>query len=353
MFCHGNEDNSHLHGCNVSCELVCPWGCSDRVVVADSCFASVPAAVRLFKEGSRFIGALKTSTKECPMDWLSRVELPAGKGDRQALTAVDLESGARSLAFVWCDRDRRHFISTCSNTQDGSMIDRHRWRQVDWTSNAPASRVNVTVRQPRACQICCSGCSKIDQHNRSRQAGLMIEKKLKVQTLDKRINITLFAMMCVDSHKLFAGMRKPVVVKERDCCERLSQLLIDNCCDSRDLQDRKKRSTNAEILLQDRDIDLAHAHSIPSSRQLIGVAPTKRHKKGHPKHLLQGCYRVCDSLATTVCRACQLELGLLASNQCWICNKPGKVCMGSHIIAHHPDMIATNENKAVAWNRAI
>jgi len=332
-------------------ELVHPWGYSDRVVVADSYFASVPAAVRLFKEGLRFIGMLKTSTREYPMDWLTHVELPGGKGDRRGLTTVDAETGARLLAFVWADRDRRHFVTTCSNMQEGAMIDRYRWHQVDRTPNADAARVNVLVRQPRACEIYYSGCSAIDRHNRSRQAGLMLERKLKVQTFDKRINTALFGMICVDAYKVFSGIRKPMMMKERDYWERLSQLLIDNHYDSRDLRDRKKRATNAEMLLQEQAINLTHR--IPSNRQLIGVTPTKRHKKGHPKHLLQGRCRVCDALTTSVCRECQQGLGPMSSHQCWICNKPGKACMGKHIIAHHPDMVANDVKRAIDWNRVI
>ena len=351
--CQLPDDDSDLHGCNVLCESAHPWGHSDRIVVADSPFTSVPAAVRLFKEGLRLIGVLKTSTKEHPMDCLSRAELPAGKGDRRALCTIDQETGARLLAFVWSDHDRRHFITMCSNTQDGEMIDRLRWRQVDRTPNADASRVHVTVRQPKACEIYYSGCSCIDRHNRSRQAGLMIEKKFKVQTFDKRINTSLFAVMVVDAHRLFAGIGKPIGIKERVFFERLSLLLIDNEHDGRNLRGRKKMSTDAELLLQEQQLNLTT--SIPSCRQLIDVTPTKRHKKGHPKHLLQGRCRVCDSLSTTVCRECQAQIGPCEQNQCWTCSKPGKVCMGSHVMAHHPDMIlaADDARRAIDCSRVI
>ena len=41
------DDNSYLHGCNVLYELVRPWANTDAIVVADSYFASVQAAIRL------------------------------------------------------------------------------------------------------------------------------------------------------------------------------------------------------------------------------------------------------------------------------------------------------------------
>ena len=141
-----------------------PWGYSDQIIVAGSYFASVPAAIRLYGIGLRFIGVLKTATKEYPMGWLSHVVLPEGKGDRRGLTTVDMATATRLLAFVWCDRDRRYFITTCSNIQDDKAINRNQWRQVDRTANAAPVRVQITIRQPRASEIYYAGCSAIDRH---------------------------------------------------------------------------------------------------------------------------------------------------------------------------------------------
>ena len=58
-----NENGDFLHGCNVLVELVRPWANTDRVVCADSYFASVQAALRLKKMGLRFIGTVKTATR--------------------------------------------------------------------------------------------------------------------------------------------------------------------------------------------------------------------------------------------------------------------------------------------------
>jgi len=43
----------------------------------------------------------------------------------------------------------------------------------------------------------------------------------------------------------------------------------------------------------------------------------------------------------------------MGKHQEWICNKPGKTCMGKHIMAHHPDMIAKSDAAAVSWNNVI
>jgi hypothetical protein len=92
---------------------VSPWLRSRRVVSADSYFASVKAA-RLRQLGLRFIGVVKSATKEFHMSYLSRLELN-NRGERKALVAHD-EFG-RYLAFVWMDRERRNFIATA-----GSML---------------------------------------------------------------------------------------------------------------------------------------------------------------------------------------------------------------------------------------
>ena len=49
----------YLHGCNVLYELVQPWANTGAIVVADSYFASVQAALRLREIGLHFIGTIK------------------------------------------------------------------------------------------------------------------------------------------------------------------------------------------------------------------------------------------------------------------------------------------------------
>jgi len=329
------EENGYNHGCNVLHDLVEPWANTGRCVVGDSYFASVQAALRLFVIGLRFIGVIKTATTGYPMAYLGRVVLPDGKGDKHGLITRDEDTGCQLLAFVWSDRDRRYFISTCSSLADGTTIERTRWRQIDMAPNAEPVRKDLTVPQPRACEQCYSACSNIDQHNRCRQSGLMIEKKVRVITFDKRLNTTVFAMAGpVDAWFLFKGIRrgaKGPYSDERHFYEMLIEELIDNTLDQTQAttRGRGKRRTDVEILLQEQD-----PNSIPSHQQLIGVTPTKRYKK-NKSHRLQGRCLVCDRPATTVCRECQRH-DPLARHQFWICDKPGKACMGKHILACHP-----------------
>ena len=78
------DENGHLHGTKVLLSLILPWANSDRIVCADSYFASVGAAETLKRIGLRFIGVVKTATKQFPMKHMSEIELE-NRGDRRGL----------------------------------------------------------------------------------------------------------------------------------------------------------------------------------------------------------------------------------------------------------------------------
>ena len=66
------DDRDNLpHGTKVLREIVMPWANMDRIVCADSYFASVPAAEGFWKHGLRFIGVIKTATRQFTMVYLS------------------------------------------------------------------------------------------------------------------------------------------------------------------------------------------------------------------------------------------------------------------------------------------
>ena len=65
----GNSDDL-IHGCKVLKELIEPWYHTHRVVCADLYFASVSTAKELMWIGMRFIGVVKTASKQFPMAYL-------------------------------------------------------------------------------------------------------------------------------------------------------------------------------------------------------------------------------------------------------------------------------------------
>jgi hypothetical protein len=174
-------DSSLLHGTNVLKHVVSPWFGSNRIVCADSYFASVGAAKELYRNGLRFIGVVKTATKGYPKIYLTNVELHQ-RGDFLAL-ASDPSSNEepRMAAFVWMDRERRYVIATAGSLAEGTPYSRCRWRQVNQQPNAPPEKVTLSIQQPHIAETYYSTCAAFDRHNRYCQDDLRIEKKIKTR----------------------------------------------------------------------------------------------------------------------------------------------------------------------------
>jgi hypothetical protein len=66
-------------------------------------------------------------------------------------------------------------------------------------------RVHMTIDVPKAAEIYYSTCGKIDQHNRCRQDTLNLEKKLETKEWNRRVNMSIFGMIVVDSWMLYKG----------------------------------------------------------------------------------------------------------------------------------------------------
>ena len=69
------DANHYLHRCNVLYWLAKLCANTESVVVTDSYFESVPVIISLKEAGLRFIGVLKTVTKEYTMHYLGALEL--------------------------------------------------------------------------------------------------------------------------------------------------------------------------------------------------------------------------------------------------------------------------------------
>ena len=108
------SEDGLLHGTQVLKTLVAPWTNSNRIVCADSYFASVGCCEELKRIGLRFIGVVKTATKRFPMAHLSQIEL-VNRGDFTGLVCRDLTGNPKFMSFVWMDRERRYFISSVSS----------------------------------------------------------------------------------------------------------------------------------------------------------------------------------------------------------------------------------------------
>jgi Transposase IS4 len=88
--------------------LVEPWyGRGDRIVCADSYFASVEAALHLQARGVRLIGVVKTATSSYPMKLLQSKVLPTRGKWKGHVHRRD--GNVAAMAVAWVDRERRYF----------------------------------------------------------------------------------------------------------------------------------------------------------------------------------------------------------------------------------------------------
>jgi Transposase IS4 len=69
-------EKSLKHGLKVMLTLLNHWAPRGRVICADSYFASVQAAIELYKRGWKLIGVVKTSHKMFPKKFLEKIALP-------------------------------------------------------------------------------------------------------------------------------------------------------------------------------------------------------------------------------------------------------------------------------------
>ena len=81
-------------------DLIKPWhNDGDQLLCADSYFPSVPALIALRNVGWRFIGVIKTSTKQYPLQYLSGLELNQ-RGDHRALLSRDGDGNVEAIVLM-------------------------------------------------------------------------------------------------------------------------------------------------------------------------------------------------------------------------------------------------------------
>jgi hypothetical protein len=321
-----------LHGAKVMRDLVMPWMHTDRIVCGDSYFASVPAARMMMRYGMRFIGVVKSATRQYPMPFLSQVELN-NRGDRKGMVTRGGETNSepKMMAFVWMDRQRR------SSLAEGSPYKRQRWRQLGDASgddHADPQLVDLVVPQPKAAEVYYETCAMIDRHNRHRQDTLGIENKLVTQNWSMRVNLTVFSMIVVDTWLAYSQCKgeSAMLEKQKTFYTLLAEELIDNRLDVPNV--RLRLSTpRAELnqMIFDRMGD-------PRAGVSAHLTPTKRKKRTVNGDILpyslQGRCRVCKCLTTFMCSLC--EDSLECTTTTWICHtKKGKLCFPTHLEMSH------------------
>jgi hypothetical protein len=330
-------DDGLLHGTAVLKYLVLPWARTDRIVCADSYFASVSTLKELKRIGLRFIGVVKTATRQFPQAYLSTLEMRQ-RGERRGLVARDENGTPSMLAFCWMDRDRRYFISSASSLQPGRAYTRHRWRQVSDELNAAPERVELAIPQPKAAEIYYDACAMIDRHNRCRQDDLQLERKVGTMDWSMRVNTSLLGMCIVDAWYAYSQCTQPrgpnpnaaYNEKQKEFYSFLSEELIDNSYDSGGRRSRGNTPDKGPRLVTT-DGRGVEAHLSPTKRRRIekGVATNG---------LFQGQCRVCKKKTVFICSACKAGNGdgLNHGKDHWLCmNKQGQTCFIQHLSDKH------------------
>ena len=147
---------------------------------------------------------------------------------------------------MWCDRDRRYFISKSGSLADGTVIERTRWRQYNEDDETltrvhpdlrigNAARTQVYTTQPKVTEEYNDGAAAIDRHNRGRQDNLEIERKLYTKDWATRCNLSIVGMETVDAWKFGEAWQKAWVnepnLKQDEWYSELIEEMIDNTID--------------------------------------------------------------------------------------------------------------------------
>ena len=336
-----------LHGTKILKYLTEPWSHSHRIVCGDSYFASVTATEELLHMGMYFIGVVKTATSQFPKAFLENSQL-SNKGDCKGCITKNAEGDPEMMAFVWLDRDRRMFITSCSSLKDGTPMVRHRWRQPGDDVEGDPTFVEETINQPEACELYYYCCSMVDRHNRHRQQVLDLEKTLKTHRWDQRVNMSILAMIIVDAWLIYSQALSDCDCTQAEFYGHLAAELIDNTYG----QALTRASTSQQVtpspaVTRKRGYDALYDEETGLPRHGLGphLTPTKRKReikrKGDPNNpvrtaTFQGRCKegTCRDKTILHCSVCwDQQKGQTNRNEFFLC----LFCFPSHFHRCHCD----------------
>jgi Transposase IS4 len=331
------DDQNLNHGTKILLKLVRPWNNTNRVVCADSYFASVQTAKELLRVGLKFIGCVKTATREFPMAHLQAQEL-GEKGTRFGMVSYNDDNIPSLLALVWNDRERRYFVASTSSFQEGQPQVRHRWRQLVSDLTTPPTCIEVVVPQTAITELYFAACGKIDQHNRDRQATLGLERKFKTHDWSMRVNMSILSMCIVDSWRVWSRICSEEQERNKETQKayygNLAAELIDNNFDQvGGVARRRSRNDDDEDPV---DVDLIDPMTgLARSGDGVYLRRCTRKRK-NDNHVHQGRCLVCKVKTSYVCAKCVDDDN--AIRQPWVCNpETGRMCFATHRMQKHTD----------------
>ena len=197
------------HTTSTSLRLVKPWHGSQRVVAADSWFASVKTAEAFANKGLFFVGDVKTATRR-----FCGGELEAATGPESGAWATftsELHLGGAKIMPIFSVSHRRgesvhKFISTCGTTLRGAAHTATFEDDEDRTYANDDSVYELVRKCPRALNDYTLAQPCIDRHNRYRQHILAMEKRFVTSNFSFRLATTLMGMLFTNAffaHRTF------------------------------------------------------------------------------------------------------------------------------------------------------
>jgi hypothetical protein len=100
----------------------------------------------------------------------------------------------------WLDVNRHFFVMLTCGIWDGDEINHSCLHQLDKSGWAAPDMVIINVPQPKAIETYYKSTSTIDLHNRIRADDLRMERNLATKYWDKRINLGIFGIVCIDTY---------------------------------------------------------------------------------------------------------------------------------------------------------
>jgi hypothetical protein len=94
-------------------------------------------------------------------------------------------------------------VTTTCGIGEVEDIFRKRLRQLDKSGRAPPDTVIIEVAQPKAIATYYKGAGIIDRHNRICADELWMDRNLGTKHLDKRFNLGVLGIICVNAYLIF------------------------------------------------------------------------------------------------------------------------------------------------------
>jgi hypothetical protein len=245
------------------------------------------------------------------------------------LASIDSETGETELvAMSWVDRNCRFFITTTCGIGEGETITRKRLRQLNKSGRAQPDKVIIDVDVPKAIEMYYEGAGTIDRHNRIRAAELRMDRNLATKHWDKRFNLGVLGIICVDAY-LFSQQVVHADNRTTSCLEFFGSL-ADELIDNTDGIRVTRGAAENQVA------EAAVAAEPPTMRWTIRA---KKRKGAVKEGAGQGrCgHKSCKEYTSHVCSKCTHATDP-AQKQFWYCNpttKGGSQCFAEHVREKH------------------